>query len=198
MVTDYRIATRADAAAIAAIYAPYVTDTVVTFETDPPDAAEFERRIAMIGSRYPWLLAERDGTAVGYAYACEYRERAAYRWSVEVTVYLAPAAQRQGVGRALYARLFALLRRQNVVNAYGIVTLPNVASVALHEAFGFAAVGVYRHVGYKHGKWHDVGWFHLGIGQPWATPLEPVPFAKLDKQRVRDALRDLATDLFSP
>lgn len=188
MTPTYRLATPADAAALAAIYAPYVRDTVVTFETEVPDAGEFAQRIARIGAAYPWLLAELGGEAVGYAYASEYRTRRAYRWSVEVTVYLADAARRRGIGRGLYARLFGLLRAQGYVNAYGVVTLPNAASVGLHEAMGFAPIGVHRHTGYKHGAWHDVGWWQQVLREPPSPPDEPLPFARLDAAIVRQSL----------
>lgn len=186
--TRYRLATPADAAALAAIYAPYVRDTAITFETEEPDSGEFAQRIARIAPAYPWLLAELGGEAVGYAYASEYRTRRAYRWSVEVTVYLADAARRRGIGRGLYARLFELLRAQGYVNAYGVVTLPNAASVGLHEAMGFAPIGVHRHTGYKHGAWHDVGWWQLALREPPTPPDEPLPFARLDEAIVRQSL----------
>jgi L-amino acid N-acyltransferase YncA len=186
--TLYRIAHAGDAAAIAAIYAPYATDTVITFETEAPDAEEMRARIALIGQRYPWLVVEFDGNVVGYAYASEYRSRKAYRWSIDVGVYLAPAAHRKGIGRGLYARLFALLRAQGYVNAYGIITLPNEASVGLHEAMGFVPIGTYRHVGYKHGAWLDVGWWHLALTPPPSQPREPLALADLGAQTIERAL----------
>ncbi|HEX5124851.1 MAG TPA: GNAT family N-acetyltransferase, partial [Rhodanobacteraceae bacterium] len=130
---EYRLATAEDAPAIAAIYAPYVSDTIISFETEAPDAAEIASRIERIGRQYPWLAASADGRLVGYAYACENRSRLAYRWSVDTAVYLDPLAQRKGIGSALYRRLFALLRAQGYVNAFAGISLPNAASVALHE-----------------------------------------------------------------
>jgi phosphinothricin acetyltransferase len=186
--TLYRMAHAGDAAAIAAIYAPYATDTVITFETEAPDTDEMRARIASIGERYPWLVAEFDGEVVGYAYASEYRTRKAYRWSIDVGVYLAPAAHRKGIGRGLYARLFALLRAQGYVNAYGIITLPNAASVGLHEAMGFQPIGTYRHVGYKHGAWLDVGWWHLALTSPPLPPREPVALPDLDAATIERVL----------
>jgi phosphinothricin acetyltransferase len=188
--TLYRMAHAGDAAAIAAIYAPYATDTVITFETEAPDTDEMRARIASIGRRYPWLVAEFGGELVGYAYASEYRTRKAYRWSIDVGVYLATAAHRKGIGRGLYARLFALLRAQGYVNAYGIITLPNAASVGLHEAMGFEPIGTYRHVGYKHGAWLDVGWWHLALTSPPLPPREPVAFPDLDAAIVERVLDD--------
>ena len=168
-----------DAAAIAAIYAPYVAGTAVSFETEPPDAAEMRERIGRLVAQYPWLVAERDGAIEGYAYACEHRARKAYRWSVDVAVYLHASAQRRGIGRALYGALFALLRAQRYVNAYAGITLPNAASVGLHEALGFRPVGVYRRVGYKSGAWRDVGWWQLELLAPADPPDEPLPFPQL-------------------
>jgi L-amino acid N-acyltransferase YncA len=169
-----------DAAMIAAVYAPYVRDTIISFEAEPPTAEEMGRRIAAIVARHPWLVAEQDGGILGYAYAGEHRSRAAYRWDVDVAVYLAAQAQRRGIGRRLYLALFEVLRRLGYVNAYAGISLPNAASVGLHEAVGFAPVGIYRSVGYKHGAWHDVGWWALSLLPPPATPAEPVPYATLD------------------
>jgi phosphinothricin acetyltransferase len=183
-----RLAAAADAAAVAAIYAPYVRDTVISFETEPPDAAEMGRRIAAVGERYPWLVAADAAGLLGYVYAGEHRARAAYRWDADVAVYLDPRAQRRGIGGALYRQLFALLRAQGYVNAYAGIALPNVASVGLHEAMGFAPVGVYRGVGYKHGAWHDVGWWGLRLQPAPAQPAEPVPLPQLDRDRMAQAM----------
>jgi L-amino acid N-acyltransferase YncA len=178
---EYRIATLDDAAAIADVYAPYVRDTVISFETEAPDAAEFATRIQRIGNQYPWLAASTDGRVIGYAYACENRSRAAYRWSADAGIYLDASAQREGVGRALYERLFALMRAQGYVNVFAGITLPNEASVGLHEAMGFTLTGVYRNIGYKFGAWHDVGWWQLVITAGWPDhPEEPVRFGDLD------------------
>ncbi|MDR3414561.1 MAG: GNAT family N-acetyltransferase [Nevskia sp.] len=183
-----RPVTAADAAAVAALYAPYVRDTAISFEAEPPNGAEMVRRIGAVGERYPWLAAERDGCLLGYAYACEHRSRAAYRWDVDVAVYLDAAAHRQGLGRRLYTALFDLLRLQGYVNAYAGIALPNAASVGLHEALGFAPVGVYRRVGYKHGAWHDVGWWALGLLPPPSSPAEPLPWPALDPRTVAGLL----------
>lgn len=177
---EYRLATIDDAPAIAAIYAPYVRDTIVSFETEAPDADEIAARIARLGAQYPWLAAWSDGRVVGYAYACENRSRLAYRWSVDAAVYLDPSAQRKGIGSALYRRLFALLRAQGYVNAFGGISLPNAASVALHEAMGFRLIGVYRSVGYKLGAWRDVGWWQLALCEPPRSPAEPIAIGELD------------------
>jgi len=177
---EYRLATVDDARAIADVYAPYVRDTIVSFETEAPGADEIASRIARIGRQYPWLTASSDGRVVGYAYACENRSRPAYRWSVDAAVYLDASAQRRGIGSALYRRLFALLRAQGHVNAFAGISLPNPASVALHEAFGFALIGVHRHVGYKLGAWRDVGWWQLALREPPTEPTEPIAIGDLN------------------
>jgi L-amino acid N-acyltransferase YncA len=172
--TIIRLATERDAEQIAAIYAPNVTDTIISFEFEPPTADEMRRRIEVTLRRYPWLVCERQGRVLGYAYAGAHGSRAAYQWSVDVSVYVHEDARRTGVGRALYASLFAALDLQGFYNAYAGATLPNPASVGLHEAVGFQPVGVYRGVGYKLGAWHDVVWWHLLLRERVAYPNPPV------------------------
>jgi phosphinothricin acetyltransferase len=177
-----RIATPADAAAIAEIYAPAVTDSFISFEEVPPDAAELTKRMTAGLPTYPWLVHEEDGRVLGYAYAGRHQARAAYRWSVDVTVYVRQGFHRRGVGRALYERLFEILRRQGFRMAFGGVALPNPGSVGLHEALGFKLVGVYPAVGFKQGAWRDVGWWSLDLGAPekgGSIPPEPVSFSVL-------------------
>ncbi|HXE45994.1 MAG TPA: arsinothricin resistance N-acetyltransferase ArsN1 family B [Conexibacter sp.] len=164
-----------DAQACAAIYAPFVLDSPVSFEEQAPDAAAFAGRIEKVAATYPWLVAERDGDVVGFAYGAPHRERAAYRWAADVSVYIDGAARRQGVGRALYEALFARLRAQRLRVACAGITLPNAASVALHESLGFEPVGVYRDIGWKAGGWRDVGWWRLALLPPVADPPEPLP-----------------------
>ena len=180
--TVIRIARPSDAEAIAAIYAPIVRDTAISFETEPPDAGEMARRIEATLETHPWLTAERDGAVAGYAYASQHRTRAAYRWSVDVTVYVAEQARRAGVGSALYTPLFEILRRQGFRSAFAGITQPNAGSVSLHEALGFTPVGVYRDVGFKLGAWRDVGWWGLALGHAPGQPGEPIPFAQLADQ----------------
>jgi phosphinothricin acetyltransferase len=187
---EYRIAAPADARAIADIYAPYVRDTAITFEIDAPDATEIAARIARIGAQYPWLAAWCGGELIGYAYACENRARAAYRWSVDAAVYLHASAHRRGIGRGLYQRLFALLRRQGYVNAFAGISLPNAPSIGLHESMGFARIGIHRSVGYKLGGWHDVGWWQLALQTPPDEPGEPIAFPSLDGAAVASTLVD--------
>jgi phosphinothricin acetyltransferase len=169
-----------DGAGCAAVYAPYVSDGVASFEQEPPGAAELSGRIERITERYPWLVAERDGEIAGYAYGTQHRERAAYRWAADVTVYVASDHHRRGIGRALYAALLELLVRQGIQVACAGITLPNDASVALHEACGFEQVGVYRRIGFKAGAWRDVGWWERElIARTESLPPEPGPPAML-------------------
>jgi L-amino acid N-acyltransferase YncA len=171
--TVIRLASERDAEQVAAIYAPNVTDTVISFELEPPSADEMRRRIEGTLRRFPWLVCERRGRVLGYAYAGAHGSRAAYRWSVDVSVYVREEAHRTGVGRALYTSLFAVLKLQGFYNAYAGATLPNPASVGLHEAMGFRPVGVYHGVGYKMGAWHDVRWWHLQLRERDADPDPP-------------------------
>ncbi|MBX2802406.1 MAG: GNAT family N-acetyltransferase [Myxococcales bacterium] len=182
-----REASEADADAIAAIYAPYV-DTPISFEAVAPGAVQFRRRMALVQAEYPWLLACEGERVLGYAYASKHRMRPAYRWSVEVSAYVAADAHRRGIGRRLYTTLFELLRLQGFAMAYAGITLPNPASVGLHEALGFRAVGVYPNVGFKRGVWHDVGWWHLQLGELGQTPPLPLPMAQLRADSAAKAL----------
>ena len=175
-----RAATAQDAPAIAAIYAPIVRDTAISFETKPPGEAEIARRIAAVQAVWPWLVSVgADGEVTGYAYASRFRERAAYRWCCESTAHVAESARGQGLGRRLYEALFDMLRRQGFLSVVGVITLPNAASVGLHQAMGFEPVGVYRNAGFKFGAWHDVGWWTLELGPFASEPREPVPFPEL-------------------
>lgn len=167
-----RAATHKDAAAIAAVYAPYVTDTVVSFEEQPPTTGEMAARMDL---RLPWLVADVDGVT-GFAYAAPHRGRAAYRWAVDVSVYLSPDSRGRGLGRALYDALLPVVRDLGYVQAFAGIALPNDASVALHERVGFAPIGVYRSVGFKHDAWHDVGWWQLTLCDPPTEPHEPLPW----------------------
>jgi L-amino acid N-acyltransferase YncA len=173
MAAIIRMATADDGGQIADVYAPAVTGTVISFEMEPPSAAEMARRVTEALITHPWLVAERDGEVAGFARAGRFKERAAYQWSVETSVYVRTTAHRSGFGRALYGVLFDLLVLQGFYRAYAGVTLPNPASVGLHESLGFTLVGAYRAAGYKFGAWHDVGWWERGL-QP-LVPEPPVP-----------------------
>lgn len=172
MTTGIRLATAADGGALAAIYAPAVEDQATSFELEPPDSAEMGRRVVAVTRKTPWIVCVHRGAVVGYAYGAQHRDRAAYAWSAEVSAYVHGNAQRSGVGKALYTSLFAVLSLQGFRSAYAGITLPNAASVKLHETVGFRPVGVYHDIGYKFGRWHDVAWFERALG-PHEAELRP-------------------------
>ncbi|WP_138760746.1 arsinothricin resistance N-acetyltransferase ArsN1 family B [Modestobacter altitudinis] len=173
---EVRPADVADAAAIAEVYRPYVTDSVASFETVAPDAGDLAQRM-LSASRLPWFVACRDGAVVGYAYAARHRSREAYRWSVDCSVYLTAGERGAGTGRALYARLLPELAALGHVTAFAGIALPNPASVGLHTAVGFTPVGVYRAAGFKSGRWHDVGWWQRPLRELPPVPAEPVAWS---------------------
>lgn len=186
---EYRLARADDAKAIRDIYAPVVEETVISFEFEPPGVEEMTRRMAAVTPQYPWLVAEDRGAVAGYAYAGRHSDRDAYGWSVDVSVYLAVDQRGRGLGRALYERLLELLRLQGFGSAYAGITLPNPASVGLHEAMGFTPVGVYRDVGWKMGRWHDVGWWQRPLNPPnGADPAPPRTVPELTPDEVAQAL----------
>ena len=168
-----RDATPDDAAACAAIYGPYVTDTAISFEAEPPTAEQMAQRIADAQLRHAWLVHEDDGLLLGYAYGVPHMAREAYRWSTAVSVYLHPDARGRGLGRALYTALFDRLADRGYRMALAGITLPNEPSEALHRALGFEPVGVYRRVGWKHGQWRDVLWTQRPLGDDDGPPTEP-------------------------
>jgi phosphinothricin acetyltransferase len=168
-----RDASERDAGACAAIYTAYVTGTAITFETEPPSAAEMAERIASALRTHAWVVLEDGGRVVGYAYGGPYKSRPAYRWSCEVSVYIELGRQRTGGGRALYTALFGRLARRGFRTAVAGMTLPNDASVGLHRAMGFEPVGTYRRIGWKHGAWHDVAWTQRPLGDSQDPPTEP-------------------------
>lgn len=184
-----RAAEPSDAAAIAAIYAPHVLTGTASFETDPPDARAMRTRMAAGDGLYPWLVATNGaegeaGGVIGYAYAGKFRDRPAYRYVCESSIYLTDASSGTGVGRLLYEALVDTLRAQGFVHAIGAIALPNDRSIKLHEAVGFRRQGVYREVGFKHGQWIDVGFWQCELNAPRVPPTEPKRFA--DVGVVRD------------
>jgi phosphinothricin acetyltransferase len=168
-----------DADAVAAIYRPAVEASIASFEASAPDGDEMAARIRRTLEWAPWLVMEDGDAIIGYAYAGRHRERAGYRWSVDISVYVDGAHQHRGVGRALYGELLTILRRQRFVNAYAGIALPNLASEALHEAIGMERIGVYRRVGWKFGAWHDVAWYGVRLTDPAGEPPEPIPLPQL-------------------
>jgi L-amino acid N-acyltransferase YncA len=161
-----RLATVADAGALRAIYRPYVEQTAISFEDEVPNTAEMAKRVARTLPLHPWLVAEEEGTVVGYAYAHPFAERAAYRWSIETSAYVATEFRGRRVGPMMYSSLLALAAYQGYREAFAGIALPNPASVSFHEKMGFRPVGVYRRVGWKLGSSHDVGWWQRPLGDP--------------------------------
>ena len=161
------------------IYTPFVEHTAVSFERDAPSVEEMQRRIVSTLVQHPWLVCVEGEEVIGYAYAGKHSERHAYQWSVTVSVYIHSNHHRRGVGKALYTALFDILRRQGYYNAYAGITMPNPGSVGLHQSFGFEPVGVYRSVGFKFGKWHDVSWWQMPLLSPSTTPQDPIPLSLL-------------------
>jgi len=181
MQGSLRIATPEDASAIRSIYAPYVESTPITFETEVPTTAEMAERIETTRERYPWLVYEsEEGSVLGYATASPLRSMGAYVWTAELTVYVAEDARRSGIGSALYTALLELLSEQGYYNAYAAVTVPNPASVQLHEKHGFEPVGTFPAVGYKDGQWRDVQWWYRQLAERPAEPRSPEPFEAIE------------------
>ncbi len=166
-----RPAVRADAAQIASIYAWYVANTAITFATEAPTEADYADRIA--DARYPFFVAEENGRVAGFVYAAAFRTKEAYRWDVELTIYLAPGQEGQGLGKALLSACLDHLTAQGYLNAYSCITLPNDRSVGLHRALGFEELGVFPRTGYKLDKWHDVIWLGKCLGPMDGRPDEP-------------------------
>lgn len=168
-----RLAIEDDSASILQIYAPFIIDTVVSFECEVPTSEEFSKRIANIQKRYPWLVCEINDNIVGYAYASRFREREAYDWSADFSIYINPHYHGKKIGKALGFSIIELLKLQGYYNIFGGVTLPNIKSESLHESFGFKTIGVYQNVGYKFGSWHDVKWYGLKIKEHIQSPIKP-------------------------
>jgi len=185
-----------DAKAVRDIYEPYVSGTATSFEIEAPDVFAMEQRIRSLVGQFPWIVFEADGKVLGYAYASRHRERLAYQWCSDVALYVHHSVHRCGVGRALYKSLFEILRAQGYVNAYAGITLPNASSVGLHEAMGFSTVGVYAHIGYKFGRWHDVAWLHFRLLDPETPIPTPLPASQIvDAEYISDVFQKQAATI---
>lgn len=190
-MTTIRLARPTDAAGILAIYAPYIANTSFTFETEIPSESEFANRIASYLVNWPWLVCEVDGQIAGYAYASRYRERVAYQWSIECSVYVHDDHHRSGIARALYTALFSILKKQGFRNVYAVINLPNERSVAFHESMGFHWFATYEQVGYKLGQWKNVGWWRLIINEFEQEPAPVISFSLLDQSFIPPLLNDV-------
>ena len=197
LTMEIRLATPSDAEGVAEIYGPVVRDTGVSFEEHPPGPAEIAERIRSTVPDFPWLVFD-DGKVLGYAYAGGYRTRGAYRWSVETTVYVHPECHRRGVGRGLYTSLLGILELQGFMTALAGITQPNEPSVALHESVGFELVGIYLKVGYKLGRWRDVGWWQRQVGDTARPHHMPRPLAEVEGSEGWDAALAAGLALIRP
>lgn len=173
--------------AILSIYGPFIT-TQVTFENTIPPTAEFENRIRNYQQSFPWLVMVDAGQVAGYAYASKYRDREAYQWVVESSVYIHPDYKRKGVAQRLYKALFTILQSQGIYKVYAVITLPNAASVSLHEKMGFTWFATYKDVGYKLGSWKDVGWWELSLQQTESAPHPPILYKNMDRNMITKIL----------
>ena len=180
-MTKIGLATPADAEGILAIYAPYIENTSFTFETEVPSLEDFQKRISDYLISWPWLVCEVDGIIAGYAYGAKYRERTAYQWCVESSIYIHDDFLKHKIGKALYEALIEILKRQGYRNIYAVINLPNDRSVKFHESCGFTHFATYEKVGYKLGKWKNVGWWQLIINDYTMEPEAPIKFSELNK-----------------
>lgn len=184
-----RVATPQDAGALLAIYAPYVTDTAITFEYEVPSLTEFRERIRHTLERYPYLVMEQNGEILGYAYAGPFKERAAYDWAVETTIYVKQGMKKQGIGRKLYQALEDTLIRQNILNLNACIGYPTVEdeyltrnSMEFHQHLGYRLVGQFYQCGYKFGRWYDMVWMEKLVGEHGVEPVRVKPFPELQQE----------------
>ena len=182
-----------DAEAILRIYAPYIVETAITFETEIPSRAEFETRMRGIAGEFPYLVMEIDGEPVGYAYAHRQAERAAYAWNAELSIYLAKAWRHRGLGRPLYALLMELLEMQGYVNLYAVITAENEASIAMHRRMGFCEIGLHERTGYKLGRWHDVVWMARRTRE--GEPGRLLPVGELEEHSVHRLMEEAQNEM---
>lgn len=184
-----RLATTEDASPILDIYTPYIENTSFTFETETPTVEAFRERIDSYLRNWPWIVCEIDGVVAGYAYGARYRERSGYQWCAECSIYIHDNYQRRGIGEALYTALIELLKLQDYRNLYAVINLPNEKSVAFHEKMGFKFFAMYENVGYKLGRWKNVGWWQLQLNDYSMEPAVPKKFSEINKETVEKVLR---------
>jgi L-amino acid N-acyltransferase YncA len=168
-----RLVTENDAPDVLNIYEPYVLNTIISFEYEPPSLEEYKQRIKTTTSEFPWLVCLQNNIVAGFAYAGKHRYRSAYQWSPESTVYMSPEFHRRGIARILYETLFDTLQLQGYYNVFAGVGLPNEKSTAFHAAMGFEEIGTFKKIGYKMGNWHDTKWFQLKLQEYIPNPLPP-------------------------
>ena len=194
---DVRLASLADAAQLLGIYSPSIVGSSISFETELPSVKEMQSRISTILRKYPWIVCEINGSVAGYVYASKHRDREAYQWSCECSVYVKQALKGNGIAKELYGLLFHILKLQGFRNVYAGITLPNDGSIHLHEKCGFEKFAVYENVGYKLGNWHSVGWWKLRINDYDPDPPPPLKIAELYSKTLIDLFNQTAQTLRS-
>lgn len=189
MSPKIRFMTKLDSNAVLSIYSPYILNTAITFEYVIPSGKEFEERMGAITQQFPYLVCEIDGEIVGYAYASKYRERKAYQWNCELSVYIMPEHKGKRIATAFYHCLIELLKAQGYKNVYTVVNADNATSFFLHNAFGFEQISLDKNTGYKFGKWHDISTLHKQIGDYDLDPAEPKPICEIDPAFIANVLK---------
>lgn len=191
----FRRATEEDVVSILAIYAPYVTDSAITFEYDVPSEEEFRQRIRTISAEYPYFVCESDGLIIGYAYAHRHMERAAYQWNAEISIYIRQGFTGKGLGKTMCQALIDLLRLQGIRNVFSCVTIPNERSAHLHHSMEFSTEGIFQNAGYKCGKWQTIAWFRKNIAPYTNEPAPFLPISRIDWQLIDSILKKNAASL---
>lgn len=191
----FRRATEEDVVPILAIYAPYVTDSAITFEYDVPSEEEFRQRIRTISAEYPYFVCESDGQIIGYAYAHRHMERAAYQWNAEISIYIRQGFTGKGLGKIMCQALIDLLRLQGIRNVFSCVTIPNERSAHLHHSMEFSTEGIFQNAGYKCGKWQTIAWFRKNIAPYTNEPAPFLPISRIDRQLIDSILEKNAASL---
>ena len=187
-----RLANIADAKQILAVYAPFVTDSIISFEYEVPTLDDFENRLQTVAAEYPWLVVESGNEIVGYAYGGKHRGRTAYNWSVESTIYLAESVHGKGLARVIYISLLDCLRHLGYANAYAGITLPNPKSQKFHASMGFQPIGTFKNIGYKFGKWHDTHWMQKDLIKHALEPKKPIRMDELEDRSEINLILDQA------
>jgi L-amino acid N-acyltransferase YncA len=187
-----RVATVSDAGSMLKIYSPYVIGTAFSFETELPTLDQFRERVKLCLEKYPWLVCSLDGEVAGYVYASKHREREAYQWTCESSVYIADDFKGKGIGRALYGVLFTILQLQGFRNVYAGITQPNEPSEKLHAKCGFELFALYENIGYKLGRWHNVGWWKLQLNGYDLKPPPPIKFSEVNNALLADIFLEAA------
>jgi L-amino acid N-acyltransferase YncA len=194
-MTEVRLAVSHDAKQIREIYSPSILTTAISFETEVPSIEEIQSRIKNCLQKFPWIVCNVNGQIAAYVYASKHREREAYQWSCECSVYTHDDFKGKGIGKELYQLLFQILKLQGFRNVYAGITLPNAASIGLHEKCGFKKFAVYENIGFKFGNWHTVGWWKLQINDYDLNPPPPLKISQLNSGLLTGLFQQTATGI---